>query len=159
MKLSWNAPLFAALLLATPALAGEVKLGKIEIEDFWTRATAEGMPNGAAFMELKNEGKDADRLVSAASPVAASVELHTHLNENGVMMMRKIDAIDLAADTKVKMMPGGLHVMLMGLKEPLKQGSSIPLTLTFEKAGSTTLQVPVEAPGAHGKHDKHDKHD
>ena len=153
-SLSWSVATLAAILLAAPVFADEVKVGKIEIEHPWTRATAEAAPNGAAFVELKNEGKDADRLLSAASPVAATVELHTHVHENGVMMMRKVDAIDLAPDAKVKMAPGGLHIMLLGLKEPLKQGSTIPLTLTFEKAGAATLQVPVQGPGdTHSKHD------
>jgi copper(I)-binding protein len=143
-----------AALLAAPALAGdrEYKLGAIEIEHPWARATVDSMPNGAAFLEIKNEAHQGDRLLSASAPVAAAVELHTHLHENGVMMMRKVDGIDLPADGKIKMAPGGLHIMLLGLKEPLKQGASFPLTLTFEKAGTTTVPVLIEGPGA-GQHE------
>ena len=116
---------------------------------------------------LKNEGKTADRLLSAASPAAAKVELHAHINDNGVMRMREVNAIDLAPDATVKLAPGGLHVMLLGLTEPLKKGKAVPLTLTFEKAGSVTVEVAVQGAGDlkadhegmdHEHHD-HDHHD
>ena len=155
----------AALLLAGPVMAHGFKAGTIEIEHPWARATAEGMANGAVFLKLGNEGKEGDRLISAASPAAAKVELHTHIDDNGVMKMREINAIDLAAGSAVKLAPGGLHIMLLGLIEPLKKGKAFPLTLTFEKAGAVTVQVEVQGPGdlapSHDgmNHDDHDHHD
>ena len=153
----------AALFLAGPALAHGYKAGAIEIEHPWARATAEGMANGAAYLVLKNEGKTADRLVSASSPAAAKVELHTHIDDNGVMKMREINAIDIGPDATVKLAPGGLHVMLLGLKEPLKKGKAFPLTLTFEKAGAVAVEVSVQGAGdsaaAHEGVTDHDHHD
>ena len=137
----------AALTLAVPALAHGFKAGSLEIEHPWARATADGASNGAVYMVLSNEGKVADRLISAASPVATNVELHAHLDDNGVMRMREVKAIDLAPDATVKLMPGGLHVMLFGLKEPLKKGTLFPLTLTFEKAGAVAVEVAVQGAG------------
>ena len=155
--------LFAALAvmtLATPAFAHGFKVGAIEIEHPWARATADGAANGAAYMVLKNEGKTADRLVSVATPAAAKVELHAHIDDNGVMRMREVGAIDLGADATVKLAPGGLHVMLLGLKEPLKKGKAFPLTLTFEKAGSVTVQVAVQGAGdTRPSHEGMDDHD
>ena len=103
-------------------------------------------------MTIMNHGA-ADRLISAAAPISAKTELHTHINDNGVMRMRKIPAIDLPAGETVTLKPGGLHVMFMGLKAPLQEGGSFPLTLTFEKAGTVTVQVSVKKAGAmsHGK--------
>ena len=157
----------AALTLSVPALAHGFKAGSIEIEHPWARATADGATNGAVYLVLDNEGKAADRLVSAASPAAAKVQLHAHIDDNGVMRMREINAIDLAPDATVKLAPGGLHVMLLGLTEPLKKGKAVPLTLTFEKAGSVTVEVAVQGAGdlkadhegmEHEHHD-HDHHD
>ena len=137
----------AALTLAMPALAHGFKAGSIEIEHPWARATADGAANGAVYFVLNNEGKSADRLVSAASPVAAKVELHAHIDDNGVMRMREINAVDLAPDATVKLAPGGVHVMLLGLTEPLKKGKAFPLALTFEKAGTVTVEVAVQGAG------------
>lgn len=154
----------AALLLAAPAFAHGVKVGEIEIDHPWARATADGVQNGAAYLVLENDGKAVDRLMSATSPAAAKVELHTHINDNGVMRMREVNAIDLAPDAKVKLAPGGLHLMLLGLTEPLRKGKAFPLTLTFEKAGAVTVEVAVQGAGdsapSHegmGGHD-HDHH-
>ncbi|MEI6560148.1 MAG: copper chaperone PCu(A)C [Rhodospirillaceae bacterium] len=137
----------AALTLALPALAHGFKAGPIEIEHPWARATAEGAANGAAFLVLTNGGKTADRLVGTSSPAAAKVQLHAHIDDNGVMRMREVNAIDLAPDATVKLAPGGLHVMLLGLTEPLKKGKAFPLTLTFEKAGAVTVEVSVQGAG------------
>ncbi len=137
----------AVLTLAVPALAHGFKAGAIEIEHPWARATADGGANGAVYMVLNNEGKSADRLLSATSPAAAKVELHAHIDDNGVMRMRQVNAIDLGADATVKLAPGGLHVMLLGLTESLKKGKAFPLTLTFEKAGAVTVQVAVQGAG------------
>ena len=101
-------------------------------------------------MTIHNTGAEADRLIRAESPVSERVELHTHLQENGVMRMREVEAIDLPAGAATELKPGGLHVMFMGLKEPLVAGQTIPLTLHFETAGTLALTLPVEAMGGMG---------
>jgi copper(I)-binding protein len=142
----------AALTLAAAgtALAGDATAGNIKITDAWARASAGPAQNGAAFLTVTNGGGEADKLVAAGTDVAATAELHTHLNEGGVMKMRQVPAIDLPAGQKVTLQPGGYHVMIMGLKAPLKAGETFPLTLTFEKAGKVTVDVAVGAAGAMG---------
>ncbi|MEI8393899.1 MAG: copper chaperone PCu(A)C [Rhodospirillaceae bacterium] len=137
----------ASVLLAGAAFAHEYKVGAIEVAHPMTRATA-ASPNGAVFLIVHNEGKEGDRLVSASTPVAEKAELHTHLmDDSGVMKMRRVDAIDIEAGATVRLAPGGLHVMLFGIKEPLKADTTVPLTLTFQKAGAVTVDVLVRAPG------------
>ena len=104
-------------------------------------------PAGGGFLKLVNAGAD-DRLVAASSEVAGAVELHMMSMKGDVMQMRQVDAIDLKAGQTVELKPGGYHLMLMGLKAPLKAGSSFPLKLKFEKAGEVTVNVQVEAAGA-----------
>ena len=140
----------AALIAVTAgtALAQGFKAGPVDIEHPWARATASSARNGAAYMVLSTHGPDGDRLLSASSPAADKAELHTHQMDNGVMKMRQVDAIEVAPGSPTALQPGGLHVMLFGLKQPLAQGKTFPLTLTFEKAGSVTVEVNVESAGA-----------
>jgi copper(I)-binding protein len=121
--------------------------GDIIVVDPFARASAGSVNVGAAFMTLKNSGAAADALVAAESPVAARTELHTHIRDGEVMRMRQVSLIDVPAGESVDLRPGGAHIMLIDLKEPLKQGETFPLTLTFAKAGTVTVQVPVKSPG------------
>jgi len=129
----------------------------------WVRPTAPGAKVGGAFMTLMG-GKEADRLISGSSPVAGVVELHTHIMEGGVAKMRAIPAIDLPAGSMVELKPGGLHIMLINLKAPLKAGETIPLKLRFEKSGEIEVKVPVMARPTGGdgadnsSHEMHGKH-
>lgn len=150
---------FAAMLcLAAAASAQEAKLGAITVTGAQARATVPGQKAGGAFLRLQNEGSAADRLIAASSPVSGRVELHTMRLEGDVMRMRQIDAIELPAGGQVELKPGGMHLMLMELKSPLKPGDTVPLTLRFEKAGEVTLDMPVRpfnSSGAAGsQHDK-----
>lgn len=138
----------ATAFAATAALAAEA--GPITVSDAWARASAGPARAGGAFLTVTNAGAEADALVSAAADVSEKVELHTHIKDGDVMKMRQVEKIDLPAGETVVLQPGGLHVMFMGLKAPLKEGESFPLTLTFEKAGETTVTVQVKAPGAMG---------
>jgi copper(I)-binding protein len=142
--------LFAGAVIAAGSLvaqAHEFKLGSITIGHPYARSTAAGQPNGGAFLSLANQGGD-DKLVAVSADVAASVELHSMSMEGDVMKMRQIDALALPAGKTVLLSPGGYHVMMLGLKAPLKQGDKFPLQLTFEKAGAVTVTVNVEGPGA-----------
>ena len=112
-------------------------------------ATAPSAKNGGAFMTIRNTGHADDRLVAAASPAAARAELHTHIMADGIMKMRPVEGgIAVPAEGMAELKPGGLHVMLLGLAAPLAEGATIPVTLTFEKAGAITVEVPVMKAGA-----------
>ena len=143
--------LLAALpaAFALPALAHDYRAGDIVIDHPWTRA-AGANGNGGGFMNLRNTGAQADRLVSAASPVARVVELHTHVRDGDVMRMRPVQDIPVGAGETVQLRPGAFHVMLIGLNAPLQQGTRVPLTLRFERAGEVQVELAVEAAGARG---------
>lgn len=133
---------------AFPAYAQDAKA--VSIEGAYARALMGRVPNGAAYLTLKS-ARD-DRLTDAASDVAEKVELHTHIQEGNVMRMRKVDAVELPAGKPVRMAPGGLHVMLIGLNRKLKPGDTFDLTLTFERAGKVPVKVEVQNPsGGRGK--------
>lgn len=143
---------FCLLALATAtAIAHDYKVGAISIDHPWARASMGMAKAGAAYMVLTNNGSAPDRLLSASAEVADAVELHTHLMEDGVMRMRQVQAIEVAPGAPSVLEPGGLHVMLIGLKQPLAAGETFPMTLTFEQAGEVTVEVAVEAMGSgHG---------
>jgi copper(I)-binding protein len=138
--------LAVALIMVTPALA---QSQPIEVQNAWARATAAGARAGGIFLTLRDSGAP-DRLVSASTPVAGMAELHETGNDNGVMRMRPINELPLAAGQSIVLKPGGYHIMLMGLRHQLKDGETFPVTLNFEKAGSVTATVRVEKAGAMG---------
>lgn len=152
-------PLFAVFLstvfavalhfAAHPATAHEVKFADFTIEHPWARASAGPARNSAAFMTIRNTG-GTDRLIAAAGEVAERVELHTHIMDGDIMRMRQVEAVEVPAGGTATLQPGSIHVMLIGLTEPLKEGDRFPLTLTFEKAGKVTVEVAVEAVGSMG---------
>ena len=152
-KLTRYAALATLGLAALAAHAHSFKLGAIEIGHPYARATAPGQPSGGGYLSLSNAGAN-DRLLSASAEVSKAVELHTMTMEGDVMRMRQVDAIELPAGKKVELKPGGLHIMFIGLKAPLKQGDKFPLKLKFEKAGEVTVEVSVEAAST-ASHDKH----
>ena len=136
------------LSLALPAFAGDYHLGKLKISEPWSRATPGLAKNGAAYMTISIHGADPDKLTKLSTPVAKKAELHTHLMENNIMRMRRIDALEVSPGAPSVMRPGGLHVMLMGLHAPLKKGDKFPLILTFEKAGQLTIEATIHGIGA-----------
>lgn len=99
---------------------------------------------GAAYMALRNEGAGDDRLVGAASPVAETAEIHDMTMDGTIMRMRKLDGLDVAAGAEIAIAPGGLHIMLIGLKAPLVEGETFLLTLTFAKAGDIEVTAMVQ---------------
>lgn len=120
----------------------------IRAADSWARATGPDAKVGMVFVTLTNAAAAPDRLVSATSPAAAKVEFHRHVHAGGAMKMEQQSAIDLPPGVPVRFSPGGLHVMLDGLKARLVAGQSIPLTLTFAASAPLTLPVTVVAQGA-----------
>ena len=148
----------AALVFASAfAHAHSFKLGDIDIGHPYARVTAPGQPIGGGYLKLDNKGRD-DKLLSARSAVSASVEIHSMSMEGDVMRMRQVDAIALPAGKTVELKPGGLHIMFVGLKAPLKAGDKFPMTLKFEKAGEVEVIVNVEAPKPTGDAPVEHKH-
>ena len=119
------------------------KAGNLEITGAWARATPPGAKNGGAFLTVQNHGMQDDKLVSAAGDMAKKVELHNHINDNGVMRMREVPFIDVPKHGQAVLKPGSYHVMMLGLKAPLKEGASIMVKLTFEKAGDVMVHMPI----------------
>ena len=118
------------------------------VDKAWARPTVAGQSAGGAFMTINGAGA-ADRLLSVKSDAAQTVELHTMSMDGSTMRMRRIDGIDVAAGQKVELKPGGMHVMFMGLKQPLQAGTTVPLVLKFKEGGdvSVDVQVMATAPG------------
>ncbi len=139
------APLLAACLLATPALAHDYKAGDLQIGHPWARPTAGKV--GGAFLAIANTGTQTDRLLGGSSPAADKVELHQTIRDGDVMRMRPVDTIPVVPGEPVALKPGGLHIMLIGLKAPLKVGDKVPLTLKFERAGDVQVDLLVQAGG------------
>ncbi|HEY4069526.1 MAG TPA: copper chaperone PCu(A)C [Burkholderiaceae bacterium] len=143
-------PFIAGAVLAFAALAAnaqDAKVGAISITHAYARATVPGQPGGGAFLTIANAGAD-DKLVAVSTAAAKNAELHTMAMDGNVMRMRQVDAIALPAGKTVELKPGNYHVMLTGLKAPLKAGERFALSLKFEKAGEVQVEVPVEALGA-----------
>jgi copper(I)-binding protein len=127
------------------ALAGP---NSIAVEHAWARATPKSASTGAAFVTLVNNGTSDDRLLGVTSPAAERTQLFSESIDNGVMKMTQLLSLDLHPGTPVVFKPGGIHMMLMGLKQPLSEGQTFPLTLTFEKAGVIEATVAVGKIGA-----------
>ena len=134
-------------LAALAANAHDFRIGNLTIDHPYARPTVPGQAVGGGFMSIANKGAD-DRLLSATSAAAKSVEMHTMSMDGDVMRMRQVDAIALPAGKTVDLRPGALHLMFMGLKAPLKAGDVLAVKLRFEKAGEVMVKVNVQAPGA-----------
>lgn len=145
-----------ALIAASPlALAHH---NHVEATNVWARATPPGAKNGAVYLTLTNDTAKADRLIDAASDVAERVEIHTHLMENGVMRMRRVEGgVDVEPGTPVVFQPGGLHIMLIGLRKPLVPGDTFELVLTYRDAGQVRVTAEVMPVGTDGGKTGHGK--
>ncbi|MCC7068648.1 MAG: copper chaperone PCu(A)C [Burkholderiales bacterium] len=147
----------ATLGASAPTFAQPAKAGPISVSHVWARAVPAPVRNSAAYLVIENQGA-ADRLLSASAAVAKETQLHTMVMDGGVMKMREVKGVDVPANGRAELKPGGDHVMLLGLSDGLKEGSRFPLRLKFEKAGELTVEVMVEkadaakAPAGHGKH-------
>lgn len=135
--------LVLALAIATPARTSDFRIGDIAIIQPWARATPPGAPTGVGYLTLRNKGSKNERLLSASADISKTAELHTHVMKENVMMMRKVEFVEIPAGQEVLLEPGGLHLMFIALKAPLEKGQVFPLTLTFEKAGKKTVDVTV----------------
>ena len=132
------------LLIAALLCQSTFALADIVVSEPYARAVPHGQLNSAAFMTLKNSGNKAVDLISASSPAAEHVELHTHSNVDGVMQMRPIDKVTIEANHATILKPGGHHVMLIGLQQELNEGDSIPMTFTFSDGTTQEKQLPIK---------------
>ena len=137
------------LLVVSPAFAHDFTVGSLKIAHPWTRATPKGASVGGGYMKITNTGTAPDRLVGGASDVSTHVEIHEMKMDNGVMKMRPVaNGLEIKPGQTVEFMPGGYHVMFMGLKQQLVQGQHLTATLQFEKAGKVDVDFAVEGIGA-----------
>ena len=130
-------------LIATAATAW-AQTATVKVEDAWVRGTVATQKATGAFMRLTPSANA--RLVSVQSPVAGVVEIHEMAMDQDVMKMRQIAGLELSAGKTTELKPGGYHVMLMDLKQPLKAGDSVPLTLVFEDAAKKPFTQDIKAP-------------
>ena len=152
-----HAILIAALLSATQAGASEVT-----VSESWARATAPGQGSGAVYLRIISQREA--RIVAVVSPAADSAEMHSMTHDNGMMKMRELEALPLPAGQQVELGSGGSHIMLVGLKQPLKAGGSVPLTLTIQFADKRKEKVEVKAEvrpltADSNSHEHHHDHD
>jgi hypothetical protein len=134
------------LMLAAASLISSAAFAQVTVSDPWIRATVPAQKTAGAFMQLRSP--KATRLVEVQTPVAGRAEVHQMAMEGQTMRMQKVDGIDLPAGQTVNLSSGGYHVMLFDLKQQLKDGEQVPLTLTFvgpdKKRENVTVQVPVK---------------
>jgi copper(I)-binding protein len=130
-----------AALVAPPALAGE-----LAVANAWSRSTPPAAKVGVVYFTLRNETKKSDRLLRISSPVAAKVEVHRTEVLDGIARMREVAVLHVEAGQTLEFQPGGLHVMLTGLRQPLVAGTKFDLELLFEVAGPRKVRVDVRAP-------------
>jgi periplasmic copper chaperone A len=139
----------AAALFAAPAGAQEVKAGGLVITQAWSRATPSGAKIAGGYLTIENKGATPDRLLGGSAEIAGKIEVHEMTMNNGVMTMRPLDkGLTIDPGKTVKLAPGGIHLMIMDLKAPFKQGEKVPVTLEFEKAGKVALSLEVLGVGA-----------
>ena len=144
--------LFVLLLLLVPAAPADDDPRRsgphpVQIDHPLVRLLPPGQPHTAAFMVLRNTGGRDLALIGAESAVSRAAELHDHKMVDGMMRMREVGQIALPAGTRTALEPGGLHVMLIDLHEPLRAGQRVPITLVFDDAPRLELHAPVRHPG------------
>lgn len=148
--------LAAGLLFSAGVLAGAAD--NVSVQDPYVRLAPPNAAATGAFMVIRNTGDKDVKVVKADNPVSKATELHTHLNEGGVMKMRPVPAIEIRAKGEAVLRPGGLHVMMIDLKAPMKEGDSVPITLTFDDGSSKQVDARVvrataaPAPAEHKQH-------
>ena len=164
--MKFHIPLFILLLALTVSACGDASVPQnpqIEVEDPWVRAAVVmnmqmgdemsgsstshmGGGTSAAYLTLRNKGKETDRLINVQSDVAEFAEIHTSQTTQGVTSMEKVDSVEIPTQGKVVMEPGGMHIMLIGLKRDLRPVDTIQLTLEFEQSSPLEVKAEVRLP-------------
>lgn len=151
-KTAW---LSALIFFGSPLALAQTAAERVVAEHAWVRLNAPGTQVTGAFMTLRNASDKPVVLTAATSPAARVCELHNHVNEGGVMKMRQIPSIALPGGGEVVLRPGGLHVMLIDLKAPLREGETVGLRLAFADGSSKAVEAQVRKPGASSEEHKH----
>jgi copper(I)-binding protein len=125
--------------------AATVVVGNLTIDGAWARASTAGMKMGAGYLTIANTGEADDELLAVSSPAAGDVQIHRSQIQDGVMQMREVGATLVPARQRIRFLPGGLHLMFMGLKAPLEAGQTVPVTLQFRAAGEVTVSFEVRS--------------
>ena len=156
------AVLIAALAVAVGfgaagAQTGSYRVGDLTIEAPWARATPAGAKVGGGYLKIINNGTQPDRLLGGSLTGASDVEVHEMSMSNNVMKMRQLkDGLEIKPGQTIELKPGGYHLMLMGLREGLKQGASVKGSLIFQRAGTVEIEYAIAPIGAaSGGHMKH----
>lgn len=137
--------LLRTLVASTLLISSSTWAADIKISDPYARAVPPGQSTSAIYMQMENTGSQSVDLTSAESSAAGAVELHTHINDSGVMKMRQIDKIKLPTGKAVALQPGGLHLMLFDLTRSLNAGDAIDLTLYYSDGSEQQISVPVRS--------------
>ncbi len=137
--------LFLALALALFAFSYSHAEDTITVTDAWVREVPPASTISAAYMKIANNGDKDDKVTGASSTAAETTEIHlSSVDDKGVAKMEKVDGVAVAAGETVELKPGSYHIMLIGLKEPLKAGENVEIVLDFENAGEVTVSAPVK---------------
>ncbi len=145
--------LAAALLVAVQAFGHTHEKGDIQVRHPWSRATPPGAKVGVGYMEIRNRGSQPDRLLSASTAVAKRVEMHVTQREGEVMKMRQVQSFEIPARERYALRPGGSHLMLVDLVQPLEKGGRFTMKLRFERAGELEIELEVQERGS--RHPRH----
>jgi periplasmic copper chaperone A len=135
--------LLGALVAIVPVTDSKAQSNGIAVEGAWARPTPGFVKNAAVYFTIVNHGAAADRLVGATSPASDRAETHINIREGDIVRMRRVISVDVPAGGQTVFSPNGFHVMLTGVKAPLKAGEQVPLTLQFANAGAVAVSVTV----------------
>jgi len=152
---TWSVPVLLVLLAtlyAGMAWPHSQEKGDIHVRHPWSRATPPGAKVGVTYMEIRNTGTQPDRLLSAQTGVAQRAEMHVTQRDGDVMKMRQVKAFEIPARERFALRPGGPHLMLVDLAQPLKKGERFTMTLHFERAGELEIEVEVQEIGSRQPH-------
>ena len=129
--------------IAAPVAAEPVMAGELVIEQHWARASIGTSRPGAIYLTIRNDGMEPDALVSVSTDVAETAEVHETVTNEGLTRMKSVGEVGVPPEASVSFAPGGKHIMLMGLREPLVEGDEFTMFLTFERAGEVPVSVPI----------------
>lgn len=132
-----------SIVMANMTYSATMASDSITVREAYIRAVPAGQTVTAAFMQLENSSDVKRIIVNASSPESRVVELHEHIHEQGMMKMRRLESLVIPASDKTILQPGGLHIMMIGLHQPLKLGQNVTLTLEFADGSSKTISAPV----------------
>jgi hypothetical protein len=149
---TWPVPVFLFALYAGMAWPHSHEKGDIQVRHPWSRATPPGAKVAAGYMEIRNNGRQPDRLVSATTAVAQRVEIHVTERDGEVMKMREVKSLEIPARERYQLRPGGSHLMLVDITRPLQKGEKLLMRLVFERAGELQIELEVQDLGSRRPH-------